>query len=250
MRTLFIADLHLSENHPQVVSAFYHFLEKELNFGETLYILGDLFEVWVGDDEHTPLMDKVAEMLTMCVEKRKITIYYLHGNRDFMLGKHYAKQASIKQIPEHHEIDLYGQKALLLHGDTLCLADVNYQKMRKIIHNPIAQCFFNLQPLFIRQKIGLKIRRASQTKKSYKKRNDMGVTKSEVNRLLEKHGSTLMIHGHTHQVNKHSFDLNGTPALRFDVGDWYQNLSFVFAQNPLKNQDDINLVVRPISFYD
>ena len=200
MRTLFIADLHLSENNPQVVSAFYHFLEKELNFGETLYILGDLFEVWVGDDEHTPLMDKAAELLAKCANEKKVSIYYLHGNRDFMLGKRYAKQAQMQLIPEHHEIDLYGQKALLLHGDTLCLADVNYQKMRKVIHNPIMQCLFNSQPLFIRKKIGLKIRTASQAKKVYKKRDDMGVTKSEVDRLLEKHQSTLMIHGHTHQV--------------------------------------------------
>ncbi|HIP76690.1 MAG TPA: UDP-2,3-diacylglucosamine diphosphatase [Psychromonas hadalis] len=250
MRTLFIADLHLSENHPQVVAAFYRFLEKELNFGETLYILGDLFDVWVGDDEHTPLMDKVADALTKCAKKRQITIYYLHGNRDFMLGKHYAKQASMQRLPDHHEIDLYGQKALLLHGDTLCLADVNYQKMRKVIHNPIMQCIFNIQPLFMRKKIGLKIRTASQNKKEYKKRDDMGVTKSEVDHLLTKHASTLMIHGHTHQVNKHSFDLNGKSALRFDVGDWYQNLSFVVAQSPLKNQQEINLIVRPISYYD
>lgn len=251
MRTLFIADLHLSEDHPNVINAFYGFLEKEVQQGDSLYILGDLFEVWIGDDEHTPLMDAVAEKLSLCTTNKSCTIYYLHGNRDFMIGTRYAKQASMKLLPEHHEIEVpVGsdriEKALVLHGDTLCLSDVNYQKMRKVIHNPILQFIFNALPLFLRKKIGWKIRTASQNKKRYKQRDDMGVTQSEVERLLAHHERFIMIHGHTHTQCRHSFLMNDQQALRFDVGDWYDNLSFVVAE---KNKE-IALVNHPISFYD
>lgn len=246
MRTLFIADLHLSENHPNVINAFYGFLEKEIQQGDSLYILGDLFEVWIGDDEHTPLMDAVAEKLSICTKKKSCTIYYLHGNRDFMIGKHYAKQSSMQLLPEHHEVIINSEKVLVLHGDTLCLGDVNYQKMRKVIHNPILQFIFNTLPLFLRKKIGWKIRTASQNKKRYKQRDDMGVTQSEVERLLAHHDRLTMIHGHTHTPCRHTFVINGQQGLRFDVGDWYDNLSFVVAE---KNKE-IELVNHPISFYD
>ena len=246
MRTLFIADLHLSENHPKVVNAFYAFLEKEIQQGDSLYILGDFFEVWIGDDEHTPLMDAVAKKLSLCAKNKLCNIFYLHGNRDFMIGKRYAKQSSMQLVPEHHEININNEKILVLHGDTLCLADVNYQKMRKVFHNPILRFIFNALPLFLRKKIGWKIRTTSQNKKRYKQRDDMGVTQSEVERLLTHHNRLTMIHGHTHTPCRHTFALNGQQAVRFDVGDWYDNLSFVIAE---KNKE-IKLVSRPISFYD
>lgn len=246
MRTLFIADLHLNENHPAVINAFYKFLEKEIQQGDSLYILGDLFEVWIGDDEHTALMDTVALKLAICAKNKSCKIYYLHGNRDFMLGKRYAKQSSMQLLPEHFDVVIDEQKVLVLHGDTLCLADVNYQKMRKVIHNPLLQFVFNALPLFLRKKIGWKIRTASQNKKRYKQRDDMGVTQSEVERLLIHHDCLTMIHGHTHSQCKHSFLLNNTQAARFDVGDWYDNLSFVVME---KNKE-IKLVSRPIAFYD
>ena len=249
MRTYFIADLHLSENHPAVINAFYGFLEKEIEQGDSLYILGDLFEVWIGDDEHTPLMDAVAEKLTICATQKSCNIYYLHGNRDFMIGKHFAKQSTMQLLPEHHEIIVNNEKILVLHGDTLCLADVNYQKMRKVIHNPILQFIFNALPLFLRKKIGWKIRTASQNKKRYKQRDDMGVTQSEVERLLTHHNCTTMIHGHTHSLKKHCFMLNSNDALRFDVGDWFDNLSFVMIDNT-KESKEIELIKHPISFYD
>ncbi|WP_372880697.1 UDP-2,3-diacylglucosamine diphosphatase [Psychromonas sp.] len=245
MRTLFIADLHLSENHPQVCTAFFNFLQHETENVQALYILGDLFEVWIGDDEHTPLMDEVALKLSAYASENNIQVYYIHGNRDFMLGKKFARQSSMQLLPEHCEIDLYGNNTLILHGDTLCLADKNYQKMRKVIHNPILQLLFNLLPLSLRKKIGWKIRTASQSKKVYKNREIMGVTEDEVKRLMEKHNTQTLIHGHTHQVACHNMSIKGKPAQRYDVGDWYTNLSYVEAQ-----QDKIELVIRPIDYYD
>lgn len=244
MRTLFIADLHLSEKHPQVSRAFFDFLQHETKNVDALYILGDLFEVWIGDDERTPLMNEVAIKLSEYALKNNILLYYIHGNRDFMIGKKYAKQSSMQLLPEHCEINLYGKKILILHGDTLCLADKNYQKMRTLIHNPLLQFVFNLLPLFLRKKIGWKIRNTSQSKKVYKNREVMDVTKDEVLRLMEKHQVQTLIHGHTHRVACHEILIKGQPAQRYDVGDWRDNLSYVEVQ-----QDKIDLVIRPINFY-
>lgn len=245
MRTLFIADLHLSEKHPQISHAFFQFLEHETENVDALYILGDLFEVWIGDDEHTPLMDEVALKLSEYAAKNNIALYYLHGNRDFMIGKKYAKQSSMQLLAEHCEINLYGQEILILHGDTLCLADKNYQKMRKVIHNPVLQFVFNLLPLFLRKKIGWKIRNASRSKKVYKDQSVMDVTQDEVLRLMEKHRVHTLIHGHTHRVACHDMLIKGQPAQRYDVGDWGNNLSYVEVQ-----QHKINLFIRPINFYN
>ena len=244
MRTLFIADLHLSENHRHISDAFFAFLEKEAANAETLYILGDMFEVWIGDDEHTPLMDEVAQKLTAYAKKNNTQIFYIHGNRDFMIGKRYAQQSSMTLLPEHTEIDLYGTKTLIMHGDTLCLFDKNYQRMRKVIHNPVMQFIFNCLPLKLRKRSGWKIRTASQSKKVYKNTNMMGVTEQEVHRLMTLHQVQRLIHGHTHQAFVHDLTVNDKAGQRFDVGDWYNNLSFVDA-----NPDNINLVVLPIDYY-
>jgi UDP-2,3-diacylglucosamine hydrolase len=241
MSTLFIADLHLSENHPKITQSLFSFLENRTENIDALYILGDLFEVWIGDDEHTPLMDEVASKLSDYSTNNGIPIFYIHGNRDFMVGKKYAKQSSMQLLPEHHEINLYGRKVLLMHGDTLCLADKNYQKMRKVIHNPALQFVFNLLPLHYRKKIGWKIRSASQSKKVYKNNVMMGVTQSEVERLLVKHNCDILIHGHTHQVAEHQFEISNKPYTRFDVGDWFTNFSYAEA-----DEQSIKLHIKPI----
>jgi len=244
MRTLFIADLHLSENHRHITDALFAFLDKEATDAETLYILGDMFEVWIGDDEHTPLMDEVAQKLTQYSQKNNTKIYYIHGNRDFMIGKRYAKQSSMTLLPEHSEIELYGVKTLIMHGDTLCLFDKNYQKLRKVLHSSILQFIFNCLPLKFRKRIGWKIRTASQAKKAYKNINIMGVTEDEVKRLMTLHKVQRLIHGHTHQVNVHEFEVNGAAAQRYDVGDWFTNLSFVEA-----SPEGVELVIHPIDYY-
>ncbi len=242
MSTLFIADLHLSENHPKITQTFFSFLDTKVENVDALYILGDLFEVWIGDDEHTPLMDEVARKLKLYSTNNGIPIYYIHGNRDFMIGKRYAQQSSMQLLPEHHEIELYGKRVLLMHGDTLCLADMNYQKMRKVIHNPFLQSIFNLLPLHFRKKIGWKIRTASQSKKAYKNSNVMAVTQAEVERLLVKHNCKELIHGHTHQVKAHSFEIAEQQYKRYDVGDWFTNYSYLEVTT-----DETQLHIKPIN---
>ena len=244
MRTLFIADLHLSENHRHLTDALFTFLNKEASNAETLYILGDMFEVWIGDDEHTPLMDEVAQKLTSFSRKNNCKLFYIHGNRDFMIGKRYAKQSSMELLPEHTEIDLYGVKTLIMHGDTLCLFDKNYQKLRKVLHNPLLQFIFNCLPLKLRKYIGAKIRTTSQAKKEYKNTKIMGVTEDEVIRLMKEHKVQRLIHGHTHQVSINKVLVNDKEGQRFDVGDWYTNLSFVDVK-----PNNIKLIIKPIDFY-
>ncbi|WP_094751996.1 UDP-2,3-diacylglucosamine diphosphatase [Psychromonas sp. CD1] len=241
MRTLFIADLHLSENNPQITQALFAFLKTETSNVDALYILGDLFEVWIGDDEHTPLMDEVAQQLSHYHKKFNIPIYYIHGNRDFMIGRRYAKQANMQLLAEHYKIDLYGQDVLIMHGDTLCLADKNYQRLRKIIHNPLLQFIFNCLPLNFRKKIGWKIRTASQAKKAYKKGHIMGVTEFEVERLLCLFECSLLIHGHTHKVGRYPVTCKNTNKLRIDVGDWFNQYSFVEV-----TPTSIDIIIRSI----
>lgn len=242
MRTLFIADLHLSENHPKITNAFYAFLDNEKEDVDALYILGDMFEVWIGDDEQTPLMNEVAKRLTDYSISNQIEVYYVHGNRDFMLGSSYAMQSSMQLLEDHCLINLYGKNTLIMHGDTLCLADRGYQLMRKVFHNALLQATFNLLPLSLRKKIGWKIRSASLSKKKNKDYQAMGVTHSEVIRLMEKHKALTLIHGHTHQVAEHSFSVNQQAAIRIDVGDWSNRYSFLQA-----DKEQLTLIYRPIS---
>lgn len=244
MRTLFIADLHLSEKHPQITDTFFSFLENETKDIDALYILGDLFEVWIGDDECTQLSEKVATQLSITAQKNNFIIYYIHGNRDFMLGQQYAQKSSMKLLNEHSEIDLYGTKALVMHGDTLCLADKSYQTMRKVIHNPLIQTIFNLLPLSLRRKIGAKLRNASQENTKSKSREIMDVTQSEVIRLMVKHQVKTLIHGHTHHVAEHTIESAEGKLMRFDVGDWFNHFSYVEAQ-----KGSIKIIKRTISYY-
>ena len=128
--TYFIADLHLSESRPDISACFLRFLESDAIEAEKLYILGDLFEAWVGDDDDSPFLKTIADALTK-LSQTGTKIYYIHGNRDFLIGKRYAKKANMKLLPEVDTINLYGQHVVIMHGDTLCTRDVDYQVFRK-----------------------------------------------------------------------------------------------------------------------
>lgn len=130
MTVLFISDLHLSPSHPEITDCFYRFLNDEAPLASALYILGDLFEVWVGDDDDVPLHHEVAAALKVLSDKG-VAIYFIHGNRDFMIGKRFAKASGMTLLPEHTVIDLFGKPTLILHGDTLCIQDEGYQRYRK-----------------------------------------------------------------------------------------------------------------------
>ncbi|KGJ93179.1 UDP-2,3-diacylglucosamine diphosphatase [Colwellia psychrerythraea] len=219
--TYFIADLHLSENRPDISACFLRFLANDAIEAEKLYILGDLFEAWVGDDDDSPFLKTIADALTK-LSQTGTKIYYIHGNRDFLIGKRYAKQASMKLLPEVDTIDLYGQHVVIMHGDTLCTRDVDYQVFRKKSRSWWWQATIKSLPLFVRKKIAANYRKKSASATSVKSQEIMDVTDSEVVKCLQKYQSQLLIHGHTHRPAIHEVTANDKPAKRIVLGDWYE----------------------------
>tara|TARA_B100000965_G_scaffold383457_1_gene382706 strand:- start:7 stop:732 length:726 start_codon:yes stop_codon:yes gene_type:complete len=217
--TLFISDLHLEESRPDITGAFLGFLKTHAMGVERLYILGDFFEAWIGDDERTPLQEQVAAALRE-VRDSGTEIFLMHGNRDFLIGNDYCERAGATLLDDPTVIDLYGTPALLMHGDSLCTADVEYQKFRANMRNPQMQKMMLARPLEDRQQMARQLRQMSMAKNQGKAEDIMDVTPEEVVKELEHHGVQLMIHGHTHRPAIHDLEANGEPARRIVLGDW------------------------------
>ena len=219
--TYFIADLHLSENRPDITACFLRFLKDDAIEAEKLYILGDLFEAWVGDDDDSPYLKTIADALTK-LSQIGTKIYFIHGNRDFLLGKSYAKKANMQLLPEIDTIELYGQTVVIMHGDTLCTRDINYQVFRTKSRSWWWQTAVKSLPLFIRKKMAANYRKQSAAATAMKSQEIMDVTESEVVTCLEQYQSQLLIHGHTHRPAVHEIMANGENAQRIVLGDWYE----------------------------
>jgi len=221
--TLFISDLHLEESRPDITGAFLAFLEQKAAGAEQLYILGDFFEAWIGDDERTPLQEKVAAALRK-VRDGGTEIFLMHGNRDFLIGEDFCDRAGATLLEDPCVIDLYGTPTLLMHGDSLCTADEEYQKFRANMRNPQWQKMILQRPLKDRQQMARQLREISMAKNQGKEEFIMDVTPEEVVRELEAHGVQRMIHGHTHRPAEHALTANGQPAKRIVLGDWAENV--------------------------
>jgi len=219
--TYFIADLHLAENRPDITACFLAFMKNDAIKAEKLYILGDLFEVWFGDDYKTELTEAVINAVKT-LNNSGTKVYFIHGNRDFLLGNHYAKQADMILLPEKKLIDLYDEKVLLMHGDTLCTRDIDYQKFRKKSRSWWWQGFMKSLPLWLRKRIADNYRAKSKQAQQIKSLDIMDVTESEVIKDLEEYNCQLMIHGHTHRPNVHNLTANNNDAQRIVLGDWYE----------------------------
>ncbi|AAN54842.1 UDP-2,3-diacylglucosamine diphosphatase [Shewanella oneidensis MR-1] len=217
MRTLFIGDLHLSADRLDITQAFNRFLDTELDDADALYILGDLFEVWVGDDLAAPFALELAHKLKQV--SQTLPIFFIHGNRDFMLGKRFAEAAGMQLLPEVTCIELYGVKTVILHGDSLCTLDKAYQRFRKLRSFACARWLYSCLPKKRRQAIANKIRSNSQSSNQQKSYVIMDVEPSAVNALFVKTHTTRMIHGHTHRPAIHIVD---NACQRIVVGDWYE----------------------------
>jgi UDP-2,3-diacylglucosamine hydrolase len=219
--TYFIADLHLAQNRPDITACFLSFLKNDAPKAQTLYILGDLFEYWIGDDDKNPFVVEVANALK-AVNSLGTNIYFIHGNRDFLLGKRYAKSCGMQLLPETDMIDLYGKPVLIMHGDTLCTRDIAYQAFRKKSRSWWWQAIVKNLPLFVRKKIAENYRKKSASATALKSQEIMDVTETEVISELELHNSQLLIHGHTHRPNIHHIQANNKTAQRIVLGDWYE----------------------------
>lgn len=215
MTTLFISDLHLQSERPHITRAFFDFLDQHASQAEALYILGDFFNLWLDDRDHSPLTRDVAERLKR-LSLQGTRVYLMHGNRDFLLGKRYCKQAGAMLIDDPSVIDLYGTAALIMHGDSLCLDDTSYQRYRRIIRSPVINLLKRIVPLSLKLRIARKIKSKSSQAKASKSAQIMDVTAAEVCRQLQQHRVPLLIHGHTHRPAVHQ----GHDQLRIVLGDW------------------------------
>jgi UDP-2,3-diacylglucosamine hydrolase len=220
MTTLFISDLHLHESRPGVTGAFYSFLQTQAKNAEALYILGDFFDAWIGDDDDAPLGQEVAEQLR-ALSAQGTKIYLMHGNRDFLLGHQFAQAAGASLIPEGTIIDLYGCSTLLLHGDDLCTGDTEYLAFRAQVRSPEWQQHILAQPLEARRALAAELREKSQSMNSLKAQDIMDVTPQEVVRVMQEARVTRLIHGHTHRPARHALTVDGRAAERIVLGDWH-----------------------------
>ncbi|QSX38463.1 UDP-2,3-diacylglucosamine diphosphatase [Shewanella sedimentimangrovi] len=219
MRTLFIGDLHLSAARPDITRAFLGFLEQDFSDVEALYILGDLFEVWVGDDLAEPFALNIAARLKRLSDTTPL--YFIHGNRDFLLGKAFANASGMQLLDEVHVTELYGVRTVLLHGDSLCTLDKAYQRFRRFRNLSVAKWLYGLLPQSRRLKIAAAIRAKSQRSNSEKQDYIMDVEPGAVEVLLDATGAKQMIHGHTHRPAIHALG----ERKRIVVGDWYSQSS-------------------------
>ena len=239
MATLFIADLHLCVEEPAITAGFLRFLAGEARKADALYILGDLFEAWIGDDDPNPLHRQMAAAIK-AVSDSGVPCYFIHGNRDFLLGKRFARESGMTLLPEEQVLDLYGRKVLIMHGDTLCTDDTGYLAFRAKVHTPRIQRLFLALPLFIRHRIAARMRADSKAANSSKSMEIMDVNPQAVVDAMERHHVQWLIHGHTHRPAVHELQANGQPAWRVVLGAWHSEGSMVKV-----TPDDVKLIHFP-----
>ena len=222
-KTYFIADLHLSENRPHLLALFRQFMQEQAPEAEKLYILGDLFDFWIGDDEQSDLISEVQQLIRHLTEQG-VPCYFQHGNRDFLIGKKFANACGLTLLPTYQVIDLYGTPTLLCHGDTLCVDDVKYQQYRKKVHQKWRQWLFLHLPLKVRLKIAEKIRAKSRQDKQLKSTEIMDLNDDFVQQMFAQFHVTQMIHGHTHRQKHHEIPPH---FHRIVLGDWGETSSLL-----------------------
>jgi UDP-2,3-diacylglucosamine hydrolase len=224
--TLFIADLHLQTEEPAITAGFLRFLQGEARHADALYILGDLFEAWIGDDDPNPLHREIAIAIKALVDSG-VPCFFVHGNRDFLLGKRYARDCGMTLLAEETVLDLYGRNILIMHGDTLCTDDTGYLAFRAKVHTPWIQTLFLALPLFIRSRIAAKMRAGSKAANSSKSMTIMDVNPQAVASVMAKHQVQWLIHGHTHRPYMHDLTVNDKPAHRVVLGAWHTEGSMI-----------------------
>ena len=227
---LFISDLHLCNERPEKLALFRQLLRGPARNADTLYILGDLFESWAGDDDSTPPHpDIVRELTEYSASGGKLAI--MRGNRDFLLGPTFIKATGATQLKDPTIINLYGKQVLLSHGDTLCTRDIPYQVFRLLVNNPVVIPIFLALPYSLRYRLWHRIRFVTK-RSAYNKSPDItDVHQPAVEKVMHRKQVHILIHGHTHREGIHEFSMDGITARRYVLGDWYDSDSVLVATN-------------------
>ncbi|TAL74830.1 MAG: UDP-2,3-diacylglucosamine diphosphatase [Rhodanobacter sp.] len=222
MATLFIADLHLDASRPAITTLFEHYLASdEVRHAQALYILGDLVEAWIGDDDDAELPARIAAA-TRAVRDAGVPVYFMVGNRDFLLGETYAQRAGFTLLDDGTVHAIHGTPTLLMHGDLLCTDDLAYQAVRKQVRTPQWKAQILAMPLAARRAFAAKSRAESRAHTGSTQESIMDVNPGAVADAMRHAGVTRLIHGHTHRPAIHDFTLDGQPARRIVLGDWYE----------------------------
>ena len=226
MTTLFISDLHLEAVRPEIGVQFLDFLSGEAKDADTLYILGDLFEVWLGDDDPNPYYAGMKAAIRELVDSG-IPVFFMHGNRDFMIGDEFATDTGVTILQDPELIDLHGEKVLLSHGDALCTDDVEYQRFRAMTRNPDWQAMMLAKTIQERIAHALEARQGSVEHGKSLDDEITDVNQGAVEALIRKHGVDILLHGHTHRPAIHAIRLGDRTATRIVLGDWFEQGSVV-----------------------
>lgn len=226
--SLFISDLHLCESRPAIINAFVTFLQKTAIHAESLYILGDLFDYWAGDDAIALGVHQQSIRALNALSQQGVKLYLIHGNRDFLLGDTFSKAANITILEDPSLVTLYETPTLLSHGDRLCTDDIGYQKFKSEVRSEEWKAHFLSQPLTDRLDTIESIRQKSEAEKSIKSMDIMDVNTGAVEALfLAHHCPPRLIHGHTHRPMHHNHQIKNITCERWVLGDWYEQGSYL-----------------------
>ena len=226
MATLFISDLHLEPARPEIGEQFLAFLAGPARKADALYILGDLFEAWIGDDDPNPYYAQMRSAIRELSDSG-VPVFFMHGNRDFMIGRQFAAEAGVTLLDDPHPLELHGEHVLLSHGDALCIDDVEYQQVRAMTRNP------DWQAMMLSKSVEERIAFAAQAREQSLARGESmtdeiaDVNQGAVEQLLRDSGADILLHGHTHRPAVHPFHVDDRPVHRIVLGDWYEQGSMV-----------------------
>jgi UDP-2,3-diacylglucosamine hydrolase len=221
MATLFISDLHLDAEHPEISRQFLSFLEGPAMEAEALYILGDLFEVWIGDDDPEPEKRRIVAGLRALTD-RGVPCYVMHGNRDFLLGERFCRETGCRLLEDPAIIELHGARVLTMHGDALCTDDHSYQNLRAMVRDQGWQKMFLALSAEQRRMLADQARAGSKDHIAQAMSSIMDVNPGAVQAAMRGAGVALLLHGHTHRPDVHRFELDGKPVARIVLGDWHE----------------------------
>lgn len=216
---LLISDLHLQEERPDITRAFLDLIAGRARDAQALYILGDFFEVWIGDDAMSPFQRSICQALRALSESGT-PIFLMHGNRDFMIGRAFCKAAGCTLLPDPSVVELNGEPVLLMHGDSLCTRDEGYIRMRRYLRNPLTLFVLRHLPKRTRHKLARKLRNESRSQTRMKANDIVDVTPDEVPKVMAHYGVHTLIHGHTHRPAIHKLHIDDQAARRIVLGDW------------------------------